>query len=253
MQSKNETQLERLLRGATREVGLRPEFYRCLLDADVFVPIEPAPGQGSHGTIDAGSMLAIKTLARKDGIGVIPFYSSARAVFEGNPRGEKCVRMRVRELFEARPDMHFHLNPFSEFGREFPPHEVESLLSSGLPHAGAQEIQAEEGLRYGPARNPPLAVLDSLSVLFSRNDQVESAFAADLFSKGATEPTSLLIAIEASSDHDRILQEAAAVVSEHDQEQVTIDLTLIERDGSDQSAYFFTAAAPFYTRAASWN
>jgi len=254
MQSKIETKLERLLRRATHEAGMRPEFYRRLLDADVLVPIEPMPGQGQHGTIDAGSQLAVKMLMRKDGVGVIPFYSSARAVFEGSPLGEECVSMRVRELFEARPDMHFHLNPFSEFGRAFPPHEVASLLSSGLPNANMEEIRIDEDFSFVPPRNPPAQILDSLRVLFSRNEQVESAFTADVSSQGTSEPRSLLIAIEVSSDHERILREAAAVMHEHDPQQMTIDLTLIERNGSGRtSTYFFKDASPFYTRKASRN
>lgn len=253
MQSKHENPLERLLRDATSEIGLRPEFYRCLLEADVFVPIEPAPGQGRDGTIAAGSTLAIKTLVRNDGVGVIPFYSSAHALFEASPMGEKCVSMRVRDLFESRSDMHFHLNPFSAFGREFPPHEVASLLSSGVPDASMQEIQTEDDFNLASPRNPPAHVLDSLRVLFSRNSQVESAFVADVIPRGAIEPTSLLIAIEVSSDHERILREAAAIVREHDQQRPTIDLMFIERNGSDPSTYFFTDASPFYTREASRN
>lgn len=253
MQSKHENQHERLLRDATSEIGLRPEFYRCLLETDVFVPIETAPGQGSDGTIAAGSALAIKTLVRSDGVGVIPFYSLAHALFEASPMGEKCVSMRVRELFESSPDMHFYLNPFSAFGREFPPHEVESLLTSGIPDARMQEIQTEDGFDLVSPRNPPTHLLDSLRVLFSRNSQVESAFVADVMPRGASEPTSLLIAIEVSSDHDRILREAAAIVREHDQQRPTINLTFIERDGYNPSAYFFTDALPFYTRAAGRN
>ena len=120
----HETPLERLLRNAWEEPGLRPEFYKCLLESNVLVPVQPTPGQGRRGVIAAGSVLQVICLVRADGAEVIPFYTSPERVFEASPAGENCVVMTACELFESRRDMRFYINPFSRFGREFQPHEL---------------------------------------------------------------------------------------------------------------------------------
>jgi len=125
------TPLERMLRDAWHEPGLRPAFYKRLSKSEVLVPVHPRPGQVRSGRIGAGEVLSVIAMIRADQVEVIPFYSSAEHLFKASPAGEKCVVMRVRELFESRPEMHFHLNPLSTYGREFSPQDTRSLLATG--------------------------------------------------------------------------------------------------------------------------
>jgi len=132
----HETPLERMLRDAWHEPGLRPAFYKRLLDSEVLVPVEAQSEQLRTGKIEAGGLLHVVTLVRKDQVGVIPLFTSSKRVFEASPGGERCVVAIVREIFESRPDMHFYLNPYSRYGREFSPGDVQWLLATGGVVAG---------------------------------------------------------------------------------------------------------------------
>jgi len=118
-----------MLRDAQRDPGLLPTFYQRLLDSEVIVPVQARPDQIGRSTIPAGALLDVITMVRSDGIGVIPFFTSPARLFQWSPEGERCVLMRVRELFESRPDMLFHLNPGSPDGQAFRQAEMHALLS----------------------------------------------------------------------------------------------------------------------------
>jgi len=241
--------LEELLREAHREIGLRPEFYRRLLLAEVLVPVEtslPCP----TATIPAGYSLAVKTLVRSDGVGVIPFYTSPRAVYDGNPLGEKCVLMQVRDLFESRPDMHFHVNPFSQFGREFLPREVASLLQTGqIDDSMNMEVVADETVVLSPPVNPPVELLRALGVLYSRSHpQVRAAFVAECTHPEKGIPATLLIGLDVEAEEEQILRNSLDVVRECESRDPIVDLAIISGSDSKVARYFFSEAEPFYER-----
>jgi hypothetical protein len=242
--------LEELLREAHREIGLRPEFYQRLLDAEVLVPVE-TPLPGPRGTIPAGTTLAIKTLIRReDGVGVIPFYTSPRAVYDGHPLGEKCVIIPVRELFESRPDMYFHINPFSRFGREFYPREVASLLRTGqIDDSMDMEIVADENVVLSAPASPPVELLRALSLLYSRSQpQVRAAFIAECRHPDSEIPATLLIGIDAETDEEQALRSSSDVVREYESRGPIVDLAVISGSDSKIARYFFSEAKPFYER-----
>lgn len=248
---KQQLSLEDLLREAHREIGLRPEFYRRLLDAEVLVPIETSL-PGPIGTIPAGYSLAVKTLVRADGVGVIPFYTSPRAVYDGNPLGEKCVLMHVRDLFESRPDMHFHVNPFSQFGREFFPREVASLLKTGqIDDSMNMEVVADENVVLSPPASPPVELLRALSVLYSRtHPQVRAAFIAECTHAKESIPATLLIGLDVEAEEEQVLRNSSDVVRECESRDPIVDLAIISGSDSKIARYFLSEAKPFYERIA---
>ena len=241
--------LEELLREATLEIGLRPEFYRGLLDAEVLVPVETSIS-GPTRTLPAGSTLAVKTLVRHDGVGVIPFYTSPRSVYDANPLGEKCVLMYVRDLFESRPDMHFHVNPFSQFGREFLPREVASLLTTGqIDESENMEVVADENVILSSPANPPVELLRALSLLYSRSHpQVRAAFVAESTHADEKLPSTLLIALDVEEEEEKVLRDSSDVVRECESRDPIVDLAVISGSDSPIARYFFSKAKPFYER-----
>jgi len=249
----NETPLERLLRNSQEEPGLRPEFYRRLLDAQVLVPVKVGPGQSLNGMIPANTTLGVITHVMESGIEVVPFYTSAARVFEGAPEGEQCVLMTTWDLFELlkhRRDMHFHLNPFSKFGRQFSPSEAAALLARGIPLTTArQQVAIDDNVTPSAPAHPPADVLDALRVCFARNLQVKAAYIAELhWPAGYTEPR-LLIAVDLTdgADRDQLHREVGIVLIETETpDRPTIAFGVLQRDGSRISSYFLREATPFY-------
>ena len=243
------TPLERMLEDAWREPGLRPAFYKRLLESMVLIAVQPRPGQVHDGVIGAGENLAVISLVRTDGVEVIPFYTSPGRVFEGSPMGERCVTMTARVLFEMRPDTHFHINPFSPYGREFTPWEVRSLLGTG-GIAVQERIGIPDSDDLGPPQQVPERVLEALRVLFARNFDVRAAYLAQRYGPAAHEYGTLLITVDlaAGGDQVRALREAGTVISEVDEPGMpTFSVAVLPRDGSAISRYFLEQATPFYS------
>jgi hypothetical protein len=244
----SETPLERLLRHATMEPGMQPEFYRKLLDSVVLVPVQPAPDQRA-GKIPPGSTLQVVTLLRTDGIGVIPLYTSAARVFEGSPQGERCVQMTVREIFESRPDMHFHVNPFSQFGREFVPFEVRSLIKHNaiaVPQRTSVPVDGSVSIR--PFPDPPMALVDVLKVALARHLSVRAAYIAELSMPNKKVKRTCLIMIDfgTESDAEMVFRDVATLVTDYmTPTSPCVDVMSLPRDTSIYAEYF-AQATPFY-------
>lgn len=241
-----QTPLERLLQAATHDVGLRPAFYQCLLSSDVLVPIARHLHPGSQ--VAAETTLHVWTLQRFDGVAVIPFYSSRATAYDAPGGAEKYAVMPVRELFQARPDMPLHLNPFSPFGRSFDSDEVRQLLTTGMVGGATEEhlIPDDGSLGLGQPENVPDAMLAALRVLYARHFAVKAAYLAQLSRAGSA--TSLLIAIDCDSDVlERVAQESATVITDTWPGNLPVDVTRLEHDGSTLAGYL-AHVAPFYER-----
>ena len=244
-----ESPLERMLRDAWHEPGLRPAFYKRMLDTALYVPVQPRAGQTPDRAIPAGERLDVITFTRVDGIGVIPFFTTPEHLFAAFPAGARCVLMPARELFRTRPDMDFHLNPFSIYGREFSPRDTRSLLATG--GIGVTEHiwvpYAEEGNLKEPV-DPPQAILSALRVLFARNFEIRAAFIAQR-SQPKPDREELLVVvdlIEAGSE-TRALREASTVLAELTEPGMPqFAFAVLPRDGSPIANYF-KDAQPFYT------
>lgn len=249
MNAQKETPLERMLRDAWHEPGLRPAFYKRLLKSDVLVPVQPRDGQGLTGKIDAGEALDVITFVRNDGVDVIPFYSSPEHLFRASPAGEKCVVVRVRNLFEMRPDMHFHLNPFSVYGREFSPLDTSSLLKTGGIAATERVwIPYTQEANLREPDNPPEVVLSALRVLFARNFEIRAAYIAQRCEPNPdAEELLVVVDLVEGGSQVRALRDAGTVLTEMVEPGMPrFGVAVLPRDESPIARYF-QRAAPFYT------
>jgi hypothetical protein len=247
---KEESALEHMLRDAWQEPGLRPAFYKRLLESEVLVPIQPGSQQRRSRVISAGDTLQVITLIRNDRVGVIPFFTSSDRLFEDAAATGHCVRMIVRELFESRRDMHFHLNPFSRYGREFPPGDVRSLLNTGdIVSAEPMLVPYEDepGLR-APAL-PPTPILSALRVVFSKNVDVDAAYIAEWHHpEPGAEQMLIVMDLKDGADEMRAVRESGTVIRElSEAESPRFAVGRLLRDGSPVARYFLEQATPFYT------
>ena len=240
------TPLERLLALATQDAGVRPEFYRRLLAADVFVPVLHGPAE--NGVVPAGETILIKCLDRIDGVQVIPFFTSSTAVFDAAPAGDRCVVMRARELFESKRSSHFHLNPASPFGRAFVPAEIDLLLrTGGLSEITSDVLPDDESVAMTVPADDHHAMLAALHTLYARHFAVSAAFLVEV--RRARHPASLLIAIESASAAEEISRDTATVVQEFATDlRLPVDIAQVDPGASDLGRQLVEAFEPFYRR-----
>ena len=206
-----ENALERLLRIATSEPGRRPEFYRRLLDSDVYViTTKRRPGQN---IVPANSDLAIVQFEFTDGTWVVPFFSSLAMARHGAPGEEAAVIMRARELFEAFPQRILVLNLNCPFGRQFYPDEVERLLATGSLDETENEILDKAKLVvFETVTAPPAESISALITLFSRTPGITAAYLVRCLDPGHVKRATLVIALVAQGNMDAVMRESAGVI-----------------------------------------
>jgi hypothetical protein len=247
----DETPLERMLRDAWQEPGLRPAFYKRLMESDVIVPVLAAVDQMSQGTIDAGTAIQVISLVRQDGRVLIPFFTSPTRLFEASPQGERCVVIPVRQLFEGRPDMHFFINPGSAWGREFSPWDVRSLLkTSGIAVTERVGTNLEKDVTLREPEQMPDLVLAALRTLYARNFDIRAAYIAERCGPDADEQGRMLIVVDLvdGGDQVRALRDTGTVITEsRESDEPSFGVAVLRRDDSQASRYFQEQATPFYT------
>lgn len=239
-----ETRLEYLLRMAVAEPGRRPEFYRALLDSNIWVLVDPAT-QGR--SVPAGSEIQLITWERHDGVLVLPFFTSPARILDVK-QGDLGAEMIARDLFESMPDSYMHLNPGGQYGRDFAPHEIKALLETGtIAEVPMEVLNAPRPIRLEEVPDPPMNLLSALSVLYQRTPAVRAAFFVRMRDPEADGKSAWVIAIEADTRNETIPQDTATVVQETYRGSETIDAMFVSANSSFEQ-YIVEHMQPFYVR-----
>lgn len=233
----NNQRLEEVLKLAATEPAHRPEFFELLLDASVWVPgesVEQADVSLTHWEKD-------------DGASIIPFFTSEQALQQAVSDEQPFLVMPVRSLFAMTQGETLFLNPKLPVGKEFSPREISSLLGKE-GNALSQQTVLEGGvsLLLSEIAEPPAQTIASLTQLFAKYKQVRRAWVAHIRESTEAQPN-LLIAIEADSDIETIIQAAGSVATDTLLEDEPVDIC--EVVDNDSISHFFTAhITPFYER-----
>ncbi len=247
-----ESKLDRLLRLASTEPAHRPEFCQHLLDSLAYVIGSTGDDELGEKYLDKGSSISLQSWERPDGTSVIPFFTSLLHLQKSVETESNYLELPVRILFEMTLGSELMINPNSEYGKEFLPDEVASLLQNGIGQETQQRvIEHETEILIGEPDKYPSIMIDSLTTLFSKHDCVAAAYLALIQDEGEDEVPNLIIGLQGEGDLDRVIQEAAAVAWDTTDEDEIVDfITLGEDEDDGISEYFFNESKPFYDR--SW-
>jgi hypothetical protein len=196
-----ENRLEALLMQAANDLGARPEFYKELLDADLFVLI--LTGDRPHGKFVAqqGDVLKIKGIT-VEGRKLIPVFTSERRLREFIQEQYNLAELNGRVLFSmivAQNDG-IVLNPASNYGKEFTPKEVASLVDGSIFMPEKRYVNKETKVEIGAPLEYPSKVVDVLSSYFQGKPEVKKAYVAQIHVPDSGEPPHLIFAIQADGD-----------------------------------------------------
>lgn len=243
--SESETRLEYLLRMAVMEPGRRPEFYRALLEANIWVSIDPAT-QGR--SVPAGSEIQVVTWERSDGVLVLPFFTSPARLLDVE-QGGLGAKMIARDLFESMPDSYMHLNPGCEYGRDFSPYEIKALLETGtIVDVPSEVLEASKPVRLDEVVDAPVDLFNGLGVLYQRTPTVHAAFLVRATDPEIDEKSAWIIAVEADSPNEVIAQDTAIVVREMYRGSEAIDVVFISATDGAIGQYMAERVRPFYRK-----
>ena len=125
--------LERLLQDALQDPGHWPEFYRQLLDADLYLTggtDSDVPGEGISGP--CGDKISMAGWTR-DGKTLVPVFTSLERLNESVSQPISYLQLSGRELLQfLESHATVRLNPGCSLGKELPPEEIRSLLDGSL-------------------------------------------------------------------------------------------------------------------------
>lgn len=196
-----ENRLEALLMQAANDPGVRPEFYKELLAADLFVLI--VPGDRPHGRYVAqeGDTLSIKGI-NVEGRKLIPIFTSERRLREYIEAQDNLAQLNGRVLLSmiAAQNDGAVLNPASSFGKEFTQQEVASLIDGSIFQAKQQVLTKETKVLIGMPKEYPAKAVNALSSYFQGRPEVKKAYFAQIHMPDSGEPPHLIFAIQVEGD-----------------------------------------------------
>jgi hypothetical protein len=237
-------ELERLLELACSERGYAPEFYRYLLDAEIYALI-PCVGHG----IDEGRLRFIMWRGG-DGLDVIPFFSSRAMLRRGLKPSWQGVKVSARRFLDATRGAVVVLNPNEDASLRLTPAEVGLLLETGAVCSPRPASVGEGGYALSHVDHPPMATLQSLSVLFSRHASVHRTYLVHAFPPERPEALVYLVVVRMDDkETDRLVRESAQVMGDVPPD-LGMDLLICTNDDDFAVKLAEELVTPFYDR--SW-
>lgn len=107
------------------------------------------------------------------------------------------------------------LNPRSSRAKEFMPQEVRHLLDHGIERdAVRRTVQEETRMLIGQPASNPSKMVESLSLLLAKHDNVERAFLALMHDPSTDDKAHLIVGIDAEGDVEQLMREAGSVAAD---------------------------------------
>lgn len=206
--------LEFALAKAATEPAHRPEFYRLLLESQVFVLGNTEAGGEGVKDVAAGESLSIQNWQKNDGTPVIPSFASLEALRRAIEEEQAYLALPARSLFEITQGATLVLNPASDHAKEFLPNEIVAL-----------------------------------SKLLAKHASVKAAYLCLMHDPSVQEKPSLVVGLEGTDGIERAIQEAGSVAADTAPEGLPVDFVKVVRGEDGLSAYFIESVKPFYERA----
>lgn len=192
--------LEEAMMRAVSDAAARVDFYRLLLETELFVIGQIADREDEGPTtLRENDSLSIGTLVYQQKTYHPLFSSEARLnAFVNGPT--RFFSMQGRALFECTRGAEFLLNPGSELSKIMVPEEIEHILANAAK-------MAPISIKLSPPAVYPKKLVQALCVLFVSRSQVDAAHLHYVSREGDGGEPHPLIAIEAEGDTQLLLRE----------------------------------------------
>ncbi|MFA6276406.1 MAG: enhanced serine sensitivity protein SseB C-terminal domain-containing protein [Pedobacter sp.] len=243
----NENQLETTLRKAATEAAYRPEFYKKLLSEKLVVLTTKAMLNNGPQTLEKDTNVNIYSFHD----GIIPVFTSTEKIFDKGVIKEEVsfLEMKGEDLFNLAKGATFIINPYSDYGKELLPNEIESMLSGTILTDNHKKIvvEKETKVQLGQPANYPKDIVSSLKILFSNKPTVKKAYLGWIFNPSSGEPPHYIFALDIEGETQSITNEAGFTAKQFLNTEDIIDFIQIDNK-SGISDYFVNETNPFYQR-----
>lgn len=240
--------LEQLLQKAASEPAYRAEFYKRLLTDEVVVITQNSNLKEGDQILQQDT--AVNIVSFPDGR--IPVFTSTDRIFDKGVIKEQVeyMQMKGENLCRLAHGATFLLNPYSDYGKELLPDEIERLLNGTIltDTAKTLTIEKETRVQIGQPAKYPTDIVHSLRRLFSERPNVKAAYIGWIFNPDSGEPPHYIFALDVDGDLQNLAQEVGSTAKQFLEQHEFVDFIKIDNSGSGISNYFLKQTEPFYKR-----
>ena len=240
-----ENELEKTLYQASTNSSKRDEFYMKLLWNDLIVLTDKTDKKGTQILEENTS---VKFVTFEDG--KIPVFTSTNRIFDKGFIKEEVPLMALKgqNLFEITKGATLILNPYSDYGKELIPNEIERLLNGSIfDQSNEMKIEEETKIQIGQPAEYPNDLVNALKKLFTEKETVKAAYLAAVKMDNSEELPHIMIALDIDGDRKEITNEAGPIAEKYHKNK-TVDFLQIDHKNGGISDYFLKNTKPFYIR-----
>lgn len=241
--------LEESLMKAADEPSNRPQFYKDLLEADLFVISDSAPKGEREVRFETGE--EIKVRSAKIGDKIYPaVFTSLVCLRKFISEEVGYLKIKAKDLYEIAKETGFFLNPGSEYGKEFIKEEIKSILDGSIwsPKA-SYALERETEVFLGEPAKYPAKIVEELKKLFKQNNAIRKAYLAQIYIPSKNEPSHPAIGIEIdeSANWNSVVSQAGMATEAFKDEAELVDFIKINNGGTIPE-YMIKNTKPFYEK-----
>jgi hypothetical protein len=241
-----ENTLEKALRLAATEKAYQPAFYKLLLSENLVVITPESSGRSGEFTLKENTTFQVASLPD----GTIPAFTSTQRIFDKGviKKEVSFLEMKGADLLNVTKGATVFLNPYSDYGKELLPAEIESLINGNILKETHKKITVEKEtkIQIGQPSKYPTEIVESLKKLYARSPSVRKAYMAWIYNPSSGEPPHYIFALDLHANAESVFHESGFVARQFLGPDEIVDF--IEIDESGLSDYFVNQTKPFYER-----
>jgi hypothetical protein len=245
-----ENDLEQALVRAAHDPAARPAFYRCLLDAVLFLVTPDAPARKGPRTLESDTAVSLLSFERPRGLFTPIFSSQARVaeVCSRMPEPVGYLGLKGRDAFPllAQREQAAVLNPGLPYGKEFTVKEIRRLATGNIELGASITVHRPTEVILGQPSRHPQALVDALARLFAGLPSVEAAHLAQIHDPASDLPPHPIIGI-VCNEYRQVVPQAGLIAD--GLAGGPVDFVQLDRAHAEGAAdYLLRETKPFYQR-----
>lgn len=243
-----ENELEKSLIKASKNISARNDFYMKLLWNDLII-LTNGEDDFQEGTRIIEEDTTVQFTIFENG--QIPIFTSSNRIFDKGVIKEqvKFMAMKGQDLFGLAKGATFVLNPYSPYGKELLPQEINNLLNGSIFEQNNElTIDKETEVQIGQPEKFPKELVKALTILFKTQDNVKAAYLAIIKIVESEKLPHFIIGLDINGEISEITNKAIPITEQYLGKDEVIDFMEIDNKGGGVSEYFTKKSKPFYIK-----
>ena len=246
--------LEQALHQAAIDEEKVEDFYKLMMESRVFILGTPAGEITDPEFVltEDDELMINHWESDEDKSPVIPFFTSLQTLQKVIPEDEPYLEVPTEALFRMTLGIPMVLNPNTDFGMEFAPEDVVSLLGSDTVNNADElldpAVDDEDGIYLDTLESQPQELVKTLSAILEEHTNIEMAYLAVIHEPSEDPEPHLLVGILGEGNLDDTIESIADRIPEADNDSPyeMFDFFTISEDDPDISNFLTEQVEPFY-------